>query len=229
MVTYSVNGLSRREILKISAVLAGSEVFPSTGLGAAQPEGQLIWGVHVSLAPTWFDPAETPGTVIPFLVMYALHDAMVKPMPGQPLAPNLAESWSASEDALTYEFVLRNGAKFHDGEAVTAGDVKFSFERYRGISHQLLQDRVAAVETPDSRRVRFKLKQPWPDFLTFYGSATGAGWVVPRKYLERVGEEGYKKSPVGAGPTDSSLSPRVWISPSRPSTSTGARLRASSA
>ena len=200
MVTYSVNGLSRRKILKISAVLAGSGVFPSTGLGAAQPDGQLIWGVHVSLAPTWFDPAETPGTVIPFLVMYALHDAMVKPMPGQPLAASLAESWTASEDALTYEFVLRNGAKFHNGDAVTAEDVKFSFERYRGTSSNVLKDRMAAVETPDPMRVRFRLKQPWPDFLTFYGSATGAGWIVPRKYLERVGEEGYKKSPIGAGP-----------------------------
>src|SRR6516162_6683738 len=200
MVTYSDNGLSRRKILKISAVLAGSGVFPSTGLGAAQPEGQLIWGVHVSLAPTWFDPAETPGTVIPFLVMYALHDAMVKPMPGQPLAASLAESWTASEDALTYEFVLRNGAKFHNGDAVTAEDVKFSFERYRGTLSNVLKDRMAAVETPDPQRVRFRLKQPWPDFLTFYGSATGAGWIVPRKYLERVGEEGYKKSPIGAGP-----------------------------
>src|SRR6476660_10488027 len=118
MVTYSVNGLSRREILKISAVLAG--VFPSTGLGAAQPEGQLTWGVHISLAPTWFDPAETLGITTPLMVMFALHDAMVKPMPGQPLAPCLAESWTASEDALTYEFVLRAGAKFHNGEDVTA-------------------------------------------------------------------------------------------------------------
>jgi peptide/nickel transport system substrate-binding protein len=198
MVTYSVSGLSRREILKLSTVLAGSGVLPSTGLGAAQPEGQLIWGVHVSLAPTWFDPAEKSGTVTPFLVMYALHDAMVKPMPGQPFAPSLCESWTVSENALIYEFLLRDGAKFH--ESVTADDVKFSFERYRGTLHQLLQDRVAAVEIPDSRRVRFKLKRPWPDFLTFYGSATGAGWVVPRRYLERVGEEGYKKSPVGAGP-----------------------------
>jgi len=200
MVTYSVNGLSRREILKISVVLAGSGVFPSTGLGAAQPEGQLIWGVHVSLAPTWFDPAETPGTLIPFMVMYALHDAVVKPMPGQPLAPSLGESWTASEDALTYEFVLRNGAKFHNGDDVTPEDVKFSFERYRGSAHHVLKDRVAAVETPDSRRIHFKLKQPWPDFLTFYGSATGAGWVVPKNYVERVGDEGYKKAPVGAGP-----------------------------
>src|SRR5215467_1429209 len=59
MAIHSVGGLSRREILKISAALAGSGVFDSAG--AAQPGGQLTWGVHVSLAPTWYDPAETPG------------------------------------------------------------------------------------------------------------------------------------------------------------------------
>ena len=107
------------------------------------------WGVHVSLAPTWFDPAETPGIITPFMVLYALHDAMVKPMPGQSAAPSLAESWTASEDGLTYEFVLRQGAKFHNGEPVTAEDVKFSFERYRGASPTLMKERVAAVETPD--------------------------------------------------------------------------------
>ena len=167
---------------------------------AVNPEGQLTWGVHVSLAPTWFDPAETQGIITPYLVMYALHDAMVKPMPGQPLAPSLAESWTASEDALTYEFVVRRGAKFHNGDDVTAEDVKFSFERYRGAAHKVLKDRVAAVEIPDAQRVRFKLKQPWPDFLTFYVGATGAGWIVPKKYVERVGDEGYRKAPVGAGP-----------------------------
>ena len=167
---------------------------------AAGPEGQLTWGVHISLAPTWFDPAETPAMITPFMVMYALHDAMVKPMPGKPLAPSLAESWTASEDGLTYEFVVRSGAKFHNGEPVTAEDVKFSFWRYRGASAKAIKDRVAEIETPDSRRVRFKLKAPWPDFLTFYGSATGAGWIVPKKYLEQVGDDGFKKAPVGAGP-----------------------------
>ncbi len=166
----------------------------------AAPEGQMTWGVHITLAPTWFDPAETPGIITPFMIMYALHDAMVKPMPGNPMAPSLAESWSVSRDGLVYEFVLRNGAKFHNGEPVTAEDVKFSFERYRGTSHQTLKDKVAAVETPDAAHVRFRLKQPWPDFLTFYASATGAGWIVPRKYVEKVGEEGFKKAPVGAGP-----------------------------
>src|SRR5260221_8175341 len=125
---------------------------------------------------------------------------MVKPMPGQTLAASLAESWSASEDGLSYDFVLRKGAKFHTGEAVTAEDVKFSFERYRGTSHDMMKERVAAVETPDAEHVRFRLKKPWPDFVTFYGGATGAAWIVSKKYVEKVGEEGFKKAPVGAGP-----------------------------
>jgi peptide/nickel transport system substrate-binding protein len=135
------------------------------------------------------------------MVLYGLHDAVVKPMPGKGMAPSLAESWSASPDGLVYDFVLRKAARFHTGEPVTADDVKFSFERYRGISARVLKEKVAAVETPDAGRVRFRLKQPWPDFLAFYATpATGAGWIVPRKYVEKMGEDGFKKSPVGAGP-----------------------------
>jgi peptide/nickel transport system substrate-binding protein len=161
----------------------------------------MTWAVHVSLAPTWFDPAETPGIITPFMFLYALHDALVKPMPGQPMAPSLAESWGATADGLAYEFVLRKGVRFHNGEPVTAEDVKFSFERYRGTAAASFKARVSAVEVVDPQRVRFRFKQPWPDFLTFYGTpATGAGWIVPKKYLEKVGDDGFKKAPVGAGP-----------------------------
>jgi peptide/nickel transport system substrate-binding protein len=125
---------------------------------------------------------------------------MLKPMPGDPMTPCLAESWMASKDGLTYEFVLRKGATFHNGDPVTAEDVKFSFDRYKGAAAKSLKDRVAAVETPDPGRVRFRLKEPWPDFLIFYTSATGAGWIVPKKYVEKVGDDAYKKAPVGAGP-----------------------------
>jgi peptide/nickel transport system substrate-binding protein len=187
----------RRALVLILAVLVVA-VVPGTALAA--PEGQLIWGVHISLAPTWFDPGETPGMITPFMVLYALHDAMVKPMPGQSAAPSLAESWSVSKDGLVYEFVLRKGMRFHNGDSVTAEDVKFSFDRYHGSSNKMMKERVAAVEAVDAVRVRFRLKQPWPDFLTFYTNATGAGWIVPKKYIEKVGDEGFKKAPVGAGP-----------------------------
>jgi peptide/nickel transport system substrate-binding protein len=178
-------------------VALGALIFTTAPTRAAQ----LTWAVQVGLAPAWFDPAEATGILIPFMVYYALHDALVKPMPGNAMAPSLAESWSVSSDGLTYEFVLRQGVRFHNGDLLTADDVKFSFERYRGVSAKLLKDRVRQVEVIDAHRVRFHLKEPWPDFLTFYATpATGAAWIVPRKYVEKVGDEGFKKAPVGAGP-----------------------------
>jgi peptide/nickel transport system substrate-binding protein len=191
-------GVRRRDLLTLAALslVAGA---PGSAI-AAGPDGQLTWGVHVSLAPVWFDPADVSGIITPFMVLYALHDAMVKLMPGQSPAPSLAEAWSASEDGLTYDFTLRQGTLFHNGEPVTAEDVKFSFERYRGASHDLMMERVAAVEIPDPRHIRFKLKRPWPDFLTFYASATAAGWIVPKKYVDKVGDDRFKKAPIGAGP-----------------------------
>src|SRR3989442_1056398 len=160
----------------------------------------MTWAVRASLAPTCFAPAETSGIITPFMVLYALHDALLKPMPGHSMTPSLAESWSMSSDRLVYDFVLRRRAKFHNGDPVTAADVKFSLERYRGASAKPLKDSVAAVETPDPSRVRIRLKRPWPDFITFYAGATGASWIVPKKYVEKVGDEGFKKAPVGAGP-----------------------------
>jgi len=190
--------LTRRGFVALSAL--GIAAAGQRAALAASPEGQLTWAVHVSLAPTWFDPAETPGMITPFLLLYALHDAMVKPMPGNAAEPCLAEAFKAAADGLSYQFTVRQGAKFHNGAPVTAEDVKFSFERYRGTSAALMKERVAAVETPDERTVRFVLKKPWPDFLTFYSSATGAGWIVPKKYVQEVGEDGFKKAPIGAGP-----------------------------
>jgi len=183
----------------LALIVAGLALMPLPA--AAAPEGQLTIAVHVSLAPAWFDPAETPGVITPFLTLYALHDALVKPMPGNAFAPSLAESWTASKDGLTYEFLLRKNVKFHNGDPVTAEDVKFSFERYKGAGASTLKARVASIEIVDPLRVRFRFKQPWPDFMTFYATpATGAAWIVPKKYTERVGDEGFKKAPVGAGP-----------------------------
>src|SRR6185436_14917306 len=168
---------------------------------AAAPEGTMTWGVHVTLAARWLDPSDTEAFITPFMVLYALHDALVKPMPGGDNTPSLAESWTASKDGLAYEFVLRKGVKFHNGDPVTADDVKYSFDRYHGAAAKLLKDRVREVQIVDPGRVRFQLKEPWPDFMTFYGtSATGAAWIVPKKYVEKVGEDGFKKAPVGAGP-----------------------------
>src|SRR5438067_13665429 len=98
----------------------------------AEPQGQITYAMHVTIAASWFDPAENTGIATPFMVQEALHDALVKPMPQNPMTPSLAESWTESADGLRYEFGLRRGVTFHNGDAMTADDVKFSFERYRG-------------------------------------------------------------------------------------------------
>ena len=166
-----------------------------------QPDGQLTIAFDAGIAPTFLDPAETSGLSTPFVFLYALHDALVKPLPGNDMAPCLAEAWRESPDGLSYEFKLREGLKFHNGDPFTAEDVKFSFERYRGTAAKLLHDRVKAVQILDPHRVRFVLQNPWPDFLAFYATpATGAAWIVPKKYIEKVGEDGFRRHPVGLGP-----------------------------
>jgi peptide/nickel transport system substrate-binding protein len=184
-----------------AAVLACGAALGGAGFAAAQskPEGEMRYAIYVTLAPAWLDPGEAqPGFLTPFWVLVALHDALVKPMPGQRMAPSLAESWSESPDKLTYEFKLRKGVKFHNGDPFTADDVKFSFERSKGVQ---LKEKVKGVRIIDPHTVQFVLHEPWPDFMTIYGTfASGAGWIVPKNYVEKVGPDGFKKQPVGLGP-----------------------------
>jgi peptide/nickel transport system substrate-binding protein len=190
--------LARVGIVTLAAVLLLAAL---GGPVAAAPERTMTWGLHVTLAAKWLDPADTEAFINPFMVLYAIHDALVKPMPGSDNTPSLAESWTTSKDGLSYEFVLRKNAKFHNGDPVTAEDVKFSFDRYKGAGATLLKEKVRDLQVLAPNRVRFVLKEPWPDFMTFYGtSATGAAWIVPKKYVEKVGDDGFKKAPIGAGP-----------------------------
>src|ERR1700738_3162712 len=183
MVTRSAR--SRRFVLLVCAVVC----LAVPGRVVAGPEGTLTVAMHFSPVTRWLDPAEGESTITPYLLLYALHDGLLKPMPGTGSAPSLAASWSMAKDGLSADFTLRHGAKFHNGDPVTAADVKFSFERYRGAGAKLLKERVREVQIVDPGRVRFVLKDPWPDFMTFYGtSATGSGWIVPKAYVEKGGE-----------------------------------------
>ena len=181
----------------VCCLLAGGLAGDATA--QPKPEGEMRWALYVTLSPVWFDPGEVVGQITPFWVLYALHDALIKPMPRNLLAPCLAESWTVSADQRTYEFKLREGLRFHNGDPFTAEDVKFSFQRAKG--SKILHDKVREVTVVGPYRVRFVLHEPWPDFLTFYGSlVSGAGWIVPKKYVEQVGGDGFKKHPVGLGP-----------------------------
>jgi len=88
------------------------------------PSGDLVWALHVSISPSWFDPGENGGLITPFAVLYALHDGVVRPMPGQKIGNSLAASWTESPDGLVYEFKLRQGLRFHNGDPCTAEEYK---------------------------------------------------------------------------------------------------------
>src|SRR5438477_1572857 len=181
----------------VCALLGAGRVEPAAS--RSKPEGEMRWALYVTLPPLWFDPGEVVGVITPFWVLYAIHDALVKPMPGNLMTPSLAESWTVSADQRVYEFKLREGVKFHNGDPFTADDVKFSFHRYKGA--KVFKEKVREVVVVDPHRVRFQLHEPFPDFMAFYGTlATGAGWIVPKKYVERVGDEGFKRQPIGLGP-----------------------------
>ncbi len=183
-------------VIVLSAVLTGFGVLDASA--QTRPEGEMRWALYITISPNYFDPGEVVGQLTPFWFLYAMHDALVKPMPGNHLTPSLAESWTVSPDGRTYEFKLREGLKFHNGDPFTAEDAKFSFHRAKG---KIIHDKVKEVTVVSPYRLRFTLHEPWPDFMSFYGTlVTGAGWVVPKKYVEQVGNEGFKKAPVGLGP-----------------------------
>jgi len=193
----SLQALPRRVALLLPLLFAAAPASADIKV----PSGKVVIAWHVTIAPSWFDPSTAPPQITPFGMLYAIHDALVRPYPGEKMGPSLAESWSESEDGMVYEFKLRPNLKFHNGDPLTTEDVKFSFERYHGAAAKTLREHITNVDIVDARVVRFHLSAPWPDFMTFFGTtASAAGIVVPKKYLTEVGDDGFKKHPIGAGP-----------------------------
>jgi len=167
------------------------------------PKGKLVLAWHTGMAPRWLDPLEHDGTATPDNFITALHDALIKNHRDKLFDhPGLAERFELAPDTKSATFWLRKGLKFHNGAPVTPEDVQFSFENYRGAKADVLKDKTERVEIVDDHTVRFHFKEPFLDFLILLGTSnvSGAGWVVPAKYYQQVGPDGFKHKPIGAGP-----------------------------
>src|SRR5262245_65144853 len=84
--------------MPVARAFVAVTLFVVLALSAASPAlaadaGTLTIGVHVTLVNRWLDPGDAEGLITPFMVFYILHDALVKPMPGNINTPGLAESW----------------------------------------------------------------------------------------------------------------------------------------
>ncbi len=178
---------------------------PAVGFAGAGvvPKGKMVLAWHTAMASRWLDPLEHDGTATPDNFLTAIHDALIKNQ-GEKLYDHLAlaERFDFAGDARSATFVLRPGIKFHNGDPVTAEDVKFTYENYKGAKADVFKDRTERVEIVDDRTVRFHFKEPFLDFPILFGTAnvTGAAWIVPAKYYKQVGPDRFKQQPIGAGP-----------------------------
>ena len=148
-------------------------------------------------------------------VIKSIFDGLMDYKPGTTeLEPDLAESYTVSDDGLTYTFKLRDGVTFHNGRVMTSADVKYSFERAVNPATQSPgggyfgmiagYDDVAGgkatalsgIETPDDKTVVFKLTRPDATFLHLM--AINFGYVVPKEEVEKAGAD-WGKQPVGTG------------------------------
>jgi peptide/nickel transport system substrate-binding protein len=202
---------SRRIVLGRRGVLAGGAAalagVASSSRAAraatAVPTGKMVLAWHTNIAARWLDPQQHDGTASPDNFLNALHDGLIKNYRDVLYDyPALAERFEFAEDAKSATFWLRAGTKFHDGTPVTPADVKWSYEHYRGAWGEVLRDKTQGVELVDDHTVRFHFKEPFLDFQILLGTSNvcGAGWVVPAKYYEQVGQAGFLQKPIGAGP-----------------------------
>jgi len=187
--TTQKRGLSRRSFLVASTAL--SVVVAGLGLnpGAAFAEDTHVSGgvlkVAFSADPAGFDPALGPSGMS-HVVIEQVYSTLMSLDPDAMPYPDLATGYEVSDDGLTYTFKLREGVTFHNGDPLTAEDVKYTFDRLRaedsGYSYKSQVDTIASVNVIDPLTVQFTLTTPTGPFLTcmaFPGSS-----IVPKNLLE---------------------------------------------
>jgi ABC-type transport system substrate-binding protein len=194
--------MHRRDFL---TALAGTPLAMAGGLRAHAQSTQaasLTYGQSVGVVT--LDPVHGSYTLYPAGSEAALciYDGLLTFAPDMKIIPQLAESWTMSDDLRSCTLKLRAGAKFHDGTPVDVASVKLNIERLmdkqRNPTNRPLWDPVAGVETPDASTVILRLAQPFPQLPNSLAHVSGA--LVSPAAIEKYGDAGIAKNPVGAGP-----------------------------
>lgn len=170
---------------------------PTGGSGEPVQGGMLIGLGHhevASLSPDDWGPS------VHFFVVGMIHDRLLRLDPFFVLQPSLCESFEVSDDGLTYNFKIREGLTFHEGEPFTAADVKYTFDFRRDPANAaVIANNFAAVgstEATDDYNLVVTLTQPNAAFLTLAGQSG----IVSESYHSEIGEDAYKAAPNGLGP-----------------------------
>ena len=185
----------------VAVLILGALPFTAFEASAQTQRGVMKGAWHFNISADWLDPSITSPPVPQFFPLYFYHDALLKPMPDALYSPCLAESWTISPDYRIYKFKLRKGVKFHNGDEMTAEDVIFTFKRYKGGPAAMLHERIEKLEAEGPYLFTVTFKKPFPDFLEYLlPGASSIAWIVPKRYIEKVGDAEYKRHPIGCGP-----------------------------
>jgi peptide/nickel transport system substrate-binding protein len=172
---------------------------------SAQTKTDLVVGL-AGLGQETLDPPVAGHFVKYYLSL--MYDYLVGTTSDGQLSPKggIATKWENSSDHKRWTFHLRKDVKFHNGDPLTAEDVKFSIERAIGKRSTTgyagpLRALIAAIETPAPDRVVIVTKDPTLIIPTYLSRALSSeGMIVPKKYAESVGDDAFARKPVGSGP-----------------------------
>ena len=205
MTVHDSNGIGRRSLLKGAAAAGGMAVVTGPMLsrvalgqtrGGTLRAALLGFGVVNTLDP------QKAGLNSDFFVLNTMFNTLVKFDGNMKIVPDLAESWT-NPNPTTYEFKLRKGVKFHDGNEMTSDDVKFTIERAAAEAtkspNRAKFTVIDKIDTPDKYTVRFVTKTPFVPLLSFFTNTTTGAQIISRKALEKMGDEAFAKAPVGTG------------------------------
>lgn len=176
-----------------------------TETSQASQDGQSaeldVLRVGLAALPTDLDPDKSIG-IASIKLFYNMFDTLLFTDKEGEICGQLAESWEWQDDT-TLNVTLREGVTFQNGEPCTSEDVKFTFDRilsgYGDGTIAVLYETLDSVEIVDDLTVSFKLKEPDAAFEQRLGSIWGAS-IVPKDYVEEVGDEAFQTAPIGTGP-----------------------------
>lgn len=178
-----------------AALLAALLVLPGATLAAKDK----VLNFALSGNPDTLDPHKTSGTLT-FQTLKSIYDTLVEANMKEKIVPALAESWSVSEDSLTWTFKIRPGVVFHNGDTLTAKDVKATFERVKDKATASPKASefaaIASITAPDDATVVITLAKPFAPFLAVLASGWAA--ILPKSLID-AGHD-FATRPVGTGP-----------------------------
>lgn len=196
-----------RRLALVGAAPGERTTAPRRGLAQGEPKqgGTLKLGFGISQIPN-LDPAKVNLGIVAGELIANIFSSLVQFDSELGLIPDLAETWTVSEDGLNYSFTLRDGLTFHNGDPLQAADIVYTYERNIdpdfASPHANKLALIESIEAANDLTVNITMSAPSAPFLAVACSRGPGRALTPisKRAFEEMGEEQFDQTPVGCGP-----------------------------